>query len=105
MTATENTSLKRTLLTLLIASLCVAATAAIATILGAGEYDEAAGQVVATAIALTIYSLTGLAAYRLRRKKEDIGTLVDYEFVLFGLGFISAVVAIWAGDDHEWMVQ
>ena len=106
MTATTDPrALRRVLVTLLIASLSVAATAAIAVILGAGDYGESAGQVVATAIALTIYSLTGLAASRLRRRREELGTLADCELVLFGLGFISAVVAIWGSDDHEWMIQ
>src|SRR5437868_5516627 len=99
----DNRSLKHALLTVLIASLCVGAAVAIVEILGGNAFDDTAARVVGTAVALTFYSLAGLAATRLGHRREELGGLAALELVAYAWGFIAALAALWVAAEHEWL--
>jgi hypothetical protein len=105
-TATDNvTAFRRTLLNALIASLSVGAMVAIALILGGGEFDETAWRVIGSAFSLALYSVLALGAFHLARRRDDLGWLVVVQLFLAGYGFVSALVAIWGGEDTEGLWQ
>jgi hypothetical protein len=99
--AAPEARLKQLLVGSLIASLCAAATVAIAAILSESEIDETTARILGTVAALTIYSLTGLASNSLRPRRPELRRLGDLGLLSSLAGFAVAMAAIWIDEDSD----
>jgi hypothetical protein len=89
--------LKRLFLRALVASLSVTAGLAILTLLF-GEFDDTAGQILATTAFLSLYSLLSLPAGVLFDRRRTV-PLASATIGLAAGGFVSAMVVVWASED------
>src|SRR6266511_1650180 len=97
----EAFDLRRTMLILLIGSLCIGALFAIVAITGGGEFDETGAKALGTAAALSVYSLAALACNSLGHKRAELALLGAVGTIVAGVSLLITVGEIWFGGDVE----
>ena len=90
---------RRLALSILIASLCVAALIAIVAIASGGDIDETTGKLLGTVAALSVYTLAGLACGSLSMRRPEIALLGNAGVAIAGIGLLICVAEIWTGLD------
>ncbi len=88
----------RSVIRVLIGVLCAAAALLIVLILDGSGIDETAGKAIATAIALSVFGLTGIAGLFLIERRPELGALAGATTLVSVVAFPWVTAALWSGN-------